>query len=459
MTGSQNYPQIAADGAEGAFVVWYDARSSSAYDIYAQHIDSSGVVDWPPAGIAVCTARDTQDQPIITEDGLGGAVAFWRDSRVATYAYDIYAQQIATYDQWGLESAEISGVSDVPEDQGGWARLSFSRSRYDGMYEGSNAITSYYVYRRVDNALLKSRIREQGCYVDQGLEDGGSPASASTSAPYPRDDDLVVLEDRHFLINDDSAASGAPPGTWEVVAGLPAHQEETYLCLVPTVADSSAELAYSVFCISAETATPWVYFFSEPDSGYSIDNLAPSPPPGLIMASGTAIGWDEVPDEDFDYYTVYGSSGSDFDSTAEWVGYTIETSFDVSSDPYDYYHVTATDFAGNEGEASTVCSLAGNSGSGDAPVRFALRQNKPNPFRGSTSIRFGLPVSGRVRIEVYDVAGRRVVSIVDGDFPEGWHTVQWDGTDETGLTVGAGIYFVKMTAGDFRATTKVLPVR
>ncbi|MHA1264619.1 MAG: hypothetical protein ACTSRS_05210 [Candidatus Helarchaeota archaeon] len=91
-TGSQRYPQLVADGADGAIIVWDDYRASN-YDIYAQRINSTGVVQWIVNGTAICSAVQTQVNPRIVEDDIGGAIITWEDFRTGA-AFDIYAQRI-----------------------------------------------------------------------------------------------------------------------------------------------------------------------------------------------------------------------------------------------------------------------------------------------------------------------------------------------------------------------------
>ncbi|MEO5988356.1 MAG: FlgD immunoglobulin-like domain containing protein [Candidatus Eisenbacteria bacterium] len=94
-TNSQELPRIARDGAGGAIVVWADYRSGSEYDIYAQHVLSSGAVDpaWPTDGRAVCTASLLQISPALVADGTGGAIVTWHDFRGGVDS-DIYAQHV-----------------------------------------------------------------------------------------------------------------------------------------------------------------------------------------------------------------------------------------------------------------------------------------------------------------------------------------------------------------------------
>ncbi|MBI1799059.1 MAG: hypothetical protein HYR73_05180, partial [Candidatus Eisenbacteria bacterium] len=72
---NQYSPTIVSDGTGGAIVTWYDYRSRTGSDIYAQHVLASGAVDpaWPADGRALCTAANSQQYPTIITDGAGGA--------------------------------------------------------------------------------------------------------------------------------------------------------------------------------------------------------------------------------------------------------------------------------------------------------------------------------------------------------------------------------------------------
>jgi hypothetical protein len=84
-------------------------------------------------------------------------------------------------------------------------------------------------------------------------------------------------------------------------------------------------------------------------------------------------------------------------------------------------------------------------GSSSLPLRMALHPAQPNPFTYRTSIHFDLLVGGRVRLEITDVAGRRVRTLVDGALAPGVHVSEWDGRGDGG-GLRAGIYFARLEA-------------
>ncbi len=88
------------------------------------------------------------------------------------------------------------------------------------------------------------------------------------------------------------------------------------------------------------------------------------------------------------------------------------------------------------------------------PAKYALAQNYPNPFNPRTNLRFELEKAGHVRLVVYNVLGQEVTTLVDEVLEKGPHDVVWDATH-----CASGIYFYKLSAGDFTATKKMVLVR
>lgn len=110
---------LVSDGSGGAIITWTDDRASAVglTDIYAQRVNSSGVVQWASNGLTVCTATDFQFSPEIISDGSGGAIICWYDGRVA--GFDIYAQRINSSGtaQWLLNGVAISAAASNQREQ------------------------------------------------------------------------------------------------------------------------------------------------------------------------------------------------------------------------------------------------------------------------------------------------------------------------------------------------------
>ena len=90
------------------------------------------------------------------------------------------------------------------------------------------------------------------------------------------------------------------------------------------------------------------------------------------------------------------------------------------------------------------------------PTEFALNQNYPNPFNPTTNIRFSLPKESHVRMQVFDVTGALVKTVLDEAISAGNREVTWDGTNANGQKVASGMYIYRMQAGSFSSTMKML---
>lgn len=121
--------------------------------------------------------------------------------------------------------------------------------------------------------------------------------------------------------------------------------------------------------------------------------------------------------------------------------------------------VRGRDAAGNWGNASSLTVQVNAAGAGVVevlPRSFALFANQPNPFNPRTSIRFDLPVSAAAELAIYDLSGRKVRTLVQGEIGAGSHRIEWDGTDADGREVGSGVYFYRLETPQFQTTRKMV---
>jgi len=90
------------------------------------------------------------------------------------------------------------------------------------------------------------------------------------------------------------------------------------------------------------------------------------------------------------------------------------------------------------------------------PTNVALFQNNPNPFNASTDISFDVPSKANVQLEVFNMLGQKVRTLLDGTVEAGHYSVNWNGADNNGKTVVSGVYFYKMTTNDLTTTKKMM---
>jgi hypothetical protein len=142
-----------------------------------------------------------------------------------------------------------------------------------------------------------------------------------------------------------------------------------------------------------------------------------------IDVNGVATSWDPAALGPYPAGVVY--------SLLESAGtiYAGGTFTSIADTPHGYF----------AGMGQIVTAVENDPAHGVTPV--ALRAS-PNPFEQSTKIQFSLPREGETQVTVYDVAGRRVREVHKGWLPYGRHTMTWDGREETGRPVAAGVYFI-----------------
>ena len=89
-------------------------------------------------------------------------------------------------------------------------------------------------------------------------------------------------------------------------------------------------------------------------------------------------------------------------------------------------------------------------------TEFALAQNYPNPFNPTTNIRFSLPNDQHVRLQVFDITGALVKTLIDQAIRGGNMEVAWDGTNSAGIKVSSGMYLYRLQAGEFSTVKKMV---
>ncbi len=360
--------------------------------------------------------------------------------------------------EWVTQNAIIDAVSDVPDDQGGRVYVDWSRSGYDFADETALPVAGYNLYRRLDNPVLAAEVRR-----------AGSPGTADASAWPSPDVPSYAYKGGTYITGSTAEATPAsiPPGTWVLMGSAYATQSDSYRFEATTEADSSATGSHdAVYLITAHTTTPSVWFSSALVSGHSVDNIAPAVPTNVSLAyftgSGNLLAWDPAPETDFQYFHVYRDTDPSFaPSPANLVHSTIATGWTDPDHDTDgvFYRITTLDHAGNESGPASAGTVTGAENP-SAPPMFALHPNVPNPFNPSTLLRFDVPAGGgRITLAIYDVGGRLIDVLIDGVQPAGTGSIAWNGRDEVGRAVPAGVYLARLVGDGRLMITKMMLVR
>ena len=204
-----------------------------------------------------------------------------------------------------------------------------------------------------------------------------------------------------------------------------------------------------------------------PDPGES-GSVAPNDELAIITPEGTCAGtlaWDEeteaaalaiwedspvtalkdgfAPGDTLRYGLWDASSGRELEGSA--------VQYEPYADPSGVYSPDAVYFVAELAFGETMVPTGDD---GTATFVFTFEPNYPNPFHSSTTFRYALPESTRVRIDVYDLLGRRVATLVDEDAEPGWHERRFDASE-----LANGAYIARITAGAYAETQRITLLR
>ncbi len=170
--------------------------------------------------------------------------------------------------------------------------------------------------------------------------------------------------------------------------------------------------------------------------------------------------WSENQDTYFSYFDGHSwSQKQRVLSGTRWLG-----NPQIFVDPQGIVHIFGTDYVDSTHIGiwythSTEPITGVDNVGGHVAAAFELEQPRPNPFNGSTVVRYALKRAGTVLIRVVDVNGRAVKTFVHNQQQPGPHTIRWNGTDDNGRPLPSGVYIVRLEAGGQVATRKVVLVR
>ncbi|UCC81116.1 MAG: T9SS type A sorting domain-containing protein [Candidatus Zixiibacteriota bacterium] len=183
------------------------------------------------------------------------------------------------------------------------------------------------------------------------------------------------------------------------------------------------------------------------------------------------LTWNAISHPDLAGYNIYRSNWENGDyvklnttpvANANYTDNTIP-------DNHIYWYAVTAAYTGSYGDAESMESdkAYGSTdfvtGAGDKspaiPELFFLSQNYPNPFNPYTTLSYGLPKDSHVRINIFNILGQQVVTLVDERQTAGYRSVIWNGKDGSDGNVSSGIYFYTIEAGDYRASKKMLLIK
>ena len=493
---------MTTDGSGGAIVAWYEQRGVD-WDIYAQRVDSSGVVLWEPNGVPVCTAPLNQYWPEITADARGGAIVVWEH---IPDGVDIYAQRV---DGEGTVLWEENGIPVVTAP----AYQLYERIISDGaggaiiVWEDERPVDCTDIYaQRIDSSGMQRWIPDgvvvcnaPDCQFDPELTTDGEEGAIITWYDFYKVDVCVQRVDRsgNTLWEENGVCMQALGTNWK----YPKITSDGAGGAIVTwqSQDTSGILGVYAQRVDQDGVPQWaergiLVFPEDPDeypkiagdgSGGAVvlssmrglkvqrvdrggqlkwgDSVRIGGGTGEIMITdglnGVVVAW---------FYEVAGNyniyaNRVDSTGTISWDS----TGVPVCTAPYDQrYPVLVSDGEGgviiawNDSRhwdmglaiyAQRVYSDGSVGGVGveeysngkPLPTSIFLR-NYPNPFSSATTIEYSVSRSTRISLRIHDMAGRQVKKLADGLGEPGTYSILWDGRHDSGRKVPSGTYFLRL---------------
>ena len=418
--GSQLGLRIIPDGSGGAIIAWSDLRSGSG-DIYAQRISAAGSVLWTLNGVGVCTADQNQLDVDIVSSGSSGVILAWRDDRSVTKC-EIYAQRLnlAGIPAWAADGLPVCTSAGYKDGL---------RAVSDG---SGGAIAAWADFRNGSTSDIFA----------QRISPSGDVLWASAGVPV-----CTGLNDQNWLDIDMDGSGGAvlcwmdfradvPPGSNIDLYAQRIDPSGTVLWAEGGLVVCANSNKQYWPCLTGDGAGGAIIAWHETVGMFQDNVLAQLVgAQGALLRPGEALSISSAPEIQGWPHIAGDGHGAAF---VTWD--------DTRNGGHDIY----AQYAG-----FAMTQVPG----GEVPRTRLVVDCYPNPFNPLTTLRFDLPVGGRVRLAVYDVAGRLLRTLLDVDLPAGSHTAVWDGRDSVGRSLASGSYFARLQAGGRLQTVRMSLVR
>jgi len=465
-------PVIVTDSTGGAIIVWESYRGSTTTDIYAQRVNSNGVLQWTVNGVSVSVVVFEQDSISMISDGLGGAILTWQDYRSNNGFADIYAQRINSSGAM-LWTANGVNICNQAAAQRGPKLVS------DG---SGGAFITWYDNRAGNYDIYTQRVGSAGAV--QWITNGIATCTMATDQMKP---DIcsdgaggVIIVWYDFRSTTDYniyAQRQGPAGAiiW-VVDGVVMNNNVAYAQIDPKIvsdgmggaiiswtdyrtgitADIYSQRVNSTGAVQW-TATGVIICTSENDQiksqlvsdgnngAYIVwedhRNAGNSDIYAQRIASNAAIYWaatgfaicTSVNDQLNPMIVSNGNLGA----VVTWQDYRSGNNFDIYMNGF------------NTGGIFTAIA-----GEPVVPLVYTLSQNYPNPFNPVTQISYQLPNAGDVKLSIFNSAGQEVKVLINESQSAGNHIVNWNAS-----TFPSGVYIYKLESGSFVSNKKMILIK
>ena len=223
----------------------------------------------------------------------------------------------------------------------------------------------------------------------------------------------------------DVTPHNTPPSDFEMMS--PGNQEVIVITR-ENIATSTVDFMWTQSSDADGDAVEYTWGWVQPGAWYGGDSV--------ITSNTLSLSYQEI----YDMITVQQ------DTTSWWWYVSASDGVDTTdAGPAPYYMTVNFDI-------SPMLSIDGSA----IPEVFALHQNYPNPFNPVTSIQFDIPEQSEVRMDIYNLMGQRVATLVNNTLEPGFHAVKWNGTNDFGKQLSSGMYIYRISANNFTSVKKLI---
>ena len=467
---NQGGVSLSFDGAN-YFAVWVDDRAGVlSSDIYAARITGTGTT-LDSAGVPISTATERQGVPSVDFDGANYLVA-WHELHSGSN-YDIYGARVRTdgtvIDSLGIGISTVTFVQELPS-------VTFGERYY--------LITWTDLRGGPTPDIYGARVDTSGTVLDTSgiaVSTAGN-AQSSPVACFDGTNFLAVWEDaRNWPSLNIYVARVDTAGTVLDTAGIPISTLET-IQVLPSIAFDGSN--YFVVWQDLRNGVDFdIYGARVSTDGAVLDTSAIA-----ICTAQQEQSWPVVAFDGTNYFVVWQdlrdeSSFDIYGARVDTAGVVLDPEGKIVSIMENDEFVPAL----VSGQAETLmvawqsyvggiyCSnrIFGKIGPAEdllgvneerfnerqVPISAQLEQNYPNPFYHATAIGYRLSAESSISIKLYDTVGRLVRILVNGEEEPGHRIIRWDGKDNNGRDVAAGVYFYQLSVSGFSHTRKMIVLR
>jgi len=418
---NQDTISIVSDGLGGAILTWQDYRSNNGFaDIYAQRVNSSGAMLWTANGVSVCNQAAAQRGPKLINDGSGGAFITWYDSRAGDY--DIYTQRISS---GGAPMYTTNGVSTCT--------MATDQLKPDICSDGAGGvIITWYDYRSTTDYNIYAQ-RQGPALAIVWAVDG---VVMNNNVAYAQYDPKIVSDGiGGAIISWTDNRTGVAPGTADIYAQRVNSTGVVQWTATGVIICTAAGDQIKSQIVSDGNSGAYIIWEDHRNAGNS-DIYAQR------IASTAAINW---PATGFPITTIGHDqlnpmivSDGNLGAIVVWQDFRSDTTFDIYENGFN-----------TTGVITTVRGVTTTN-----PLEYTLLQNYPNPFNPTTTIKFDIPKSGNVRIIIFDARGREVETLVNEQLSPGSYETTWNASK-----IASGIYFYRLHTSEYTETKRMALIK